>query len=318
MNEINIAQGSASIEMIRQRAELLATIREFMADAGILEVETPVLDVAANTDPNINSLVTQVSLPGSSGPLSCYLHTSPEFAMKRLLAAGSGSIYQVCRVFRDSEAGREHRIEFSMLEWYRIGFNHHELMDELDSLLAVLGLPAGQRSSYAEAFSGVTGLDPHLCSTGELQTQAAALGYSDSEADRSVLLDLIFSNAVVPGLDRAGSVFIYDFPACQAALARQDEAGPAQRFELFINGIEIANGYNELTDYIEVNSRFEQENSRRLSRGLPAQPLDQRLLNALQDGMPECAGVALGLDRLLMAIEGKQDINDVISISNLH
>ena len=296
------------------RARLLARVREFMARRSILEVETPVLHPAGNPDANIESLTTAVHLP-FGGAQRYYLHTSPEFAMKRLLAAGSGAIYQIARVFRDGEAGRYHQPEFTMLEWYRPGFNHLDLMDEMDELLLDLGLESGRRETYAAVFEEACRLNPHTCSLAELQARAAELGLTGETADRSMLLDLVFSHAVLPQLGRDRPCFVYDYPVCQAALARLRTAdnAVAERFELFINSMEIANGYNELNDLIEVNNRFELENARRREQGRARVPVDRQLLAALDHGLPSCAGVAVGLDRLLMALAGIDELAHVLA-----
>jgi len=305
----------ASFEVMRRRAELLVLIREFMRDRAILEVDTPILDTAGNTDPNIESLNTIVKFPDSAQHHNFYLHTSPEFAMKRLLAAGSGPIYQICKVFRDNESGRLHQVEFTMLEWYRPGFDHHDLMDELGELLEAVDLDYPAKRTYASVFRQHTGLDPHSAGLEDLRTCASRLGLSAGPEDRALLLDMIFSHSITPNLGRDRPQLIYDYPACQAALARINIGSPdvAERFELFINGIEIANGYNELCDIYEQNSRFWKDNTRRKNSNLPVIPIDKRLLAALQDGMPASAGVAIGLDRLLMAIIGCPSLADVLS-----
>lgn len=301
--------------MLEQRARLLARIREFMARRSILEVETPVLHPGGNPDANIQGLTTTVNSPFGQGPQRFFLHTSPEFAMKRLLAAGSGPIYQITRVFRDGEAGRYHQPEFTMLEWYRPGFNHLDLMDEMDELLLDLGLQSGRRETYAALFERACRLNPHDCSLAELQAVAAELGLSTESSDRSMLLDLVFSHAVLPHLGRERPCFVYDFPVCQAALARlrPPDNAAAERFELFINNMEIANGYNELTDISEVNNRFEMENERRREQGRATVPVDRHFLAALEQGLPPCAGVAVGVDRLLMALAGSHALADVLA-----
>lgn len=286
-----------------------------MEERSILEVETPVLNRAGNTDPNILSLETQVSSPGHLQVNKRYLHTSPEFAMKRLLASGSGSIYQITKVFRDNELGRLHQHEFTMLEWYREGFDHHDLMDEIDNLLYEVGLEAAGRKTYAELFEEFVGLNPHTSALEELRQTARDAGLKSEFAEASEYLEFIYSHQVAPNLGYERPVFVYDYPACQAALAKvsQGPGAPAERFELFIKGIEIANGYNELKDYIEVNNRFRQENKIRMARGLPEVYVDNRLLLAQQYGLPDCAGVALGFDRLVMAISGSKELVDVIA-----
>lgn len=305
----------ASFDVMRKRAQLLAQIRSFMQARDILEVDTPVLDSAANPDPAIDSLTSIVRFPDAVTGRTCYLHTSPEFAMKRLLAAGSGPIYQICKVFRDHECGRLHQPEFTLLEWYRPGFNHHELMDEIGALLVALQFKPPDKTSYADAFLHTTGLDPHGAGLTELSNRAAGLGLDSGGGDRSLLLDLIFSHQVAPHLGTAGPQFIYDYPACQAALARIRNGQPAvaERFELFINGIEIANGFNELCDISEQYSRFMKDHERRRIRGQPELPVDRRLLAALAHGLPSCAGVALGLDRLLLVLTRSRYLADVLS-----
>lgn len=308
-------QPTATRTMLKRRARILARIRRFMRRRGILEVETPILNQGGNPDPNLLSLETQVNFPFSVEPRRYYLHTSPEFCMKRLLAAGSGPIYQITRVFRDQEAGRLHQPEFTMLEWYRPGSDHLALMEEVDALLQTLDLAGSARVAYAEAFRRYTGLNPHACAVRELQNQAAALGLDARRADRSMLLDAVFSHAVAPNLGMERPQLIYDFPACQAALARirKDEITVAERFELFINGMEIANGYHELCDGEEVADRFERENASRRERGLAPVAVDEHFLAALRHGLPGCAGVAVGLDRLILAMIGGRDLMDVLT-----
>ena len=300
-------------EILVSRAHMLRQIRDFMDARGILEVETPILDRAANSDPNIQSLFTTLGR-GSAMPLRRYLHTSPEFPMKRLLAAGTGPIYQIVRVFRDDAVGRFHQPEFSMLEWYRPGMDHHGLMTELEGLLQTLGLPAVRRRTYSEIFMEHCGLDPHQAAIDELQNRARELGLASVEDTRPILLDFLFSHGVAPQLGDT-PVYIYDYPVCQSALARIRDGRPAlaERFELFINCIEIANGYNELKYYNEQESRFLQDNQRRHERKLEPMPLDQKLLAALRYGLPDCAGVAVGLDRLLMVLCGAERIEEVLA-----
>jgi lysyl-tRNA synthetase class 2 len=300
--------------MLAQRAGMLAKIRTFMEERGIMEVETPVMDRAGNPDPNIQSLITRRHT-GRLVPDTLYLHTSPEFAMKRLLASGSGPIYQICKVFRDEQPGRLHQPEFTMLEWYRPGFNHHDLMDETADLLQFLGLSGGERMSYGEAFAAYCGIDPHLGANADLQTLAEQCGLVARGNNRSQLLDFLFSHQLLPRLEQQHALFLYDFPACQAALARIRDGRPAvaERFELIINCMEIANGYNELTDYNEQDSRFIQEHKKRQELGLEALPADNKLLAALSHGLPDCAGVAVGLDRLLMCLSGARNIDEVLA-----
>ena len=313
----NSWQPSASLEVLKQRASLLAIIREFMAARNILEVETPVLSHAGNTDPNLTSFTTRFTSPATTTAVSLYLHTSPEFGMKRLLAAGSGPIYQICRVFRDEEIGRQHQPEFTMLEWYRPGYDHHSLMDEMGDLLVLLGLARPTCRPYAAVFAAATGLDPHQATDADLQSRSTQLGLQGAGHTRSVLLDFLFSMAVMPGLGVDRPEFIDDFPVCQAALARIREGVTpvAERFELFINGVEIANGFHELTNAAEQRSRFEADNQWRQQQGRAPVHLDEHLLDALAHGLPDCAGVALGIDRLLMQILGYDSIDKVVTFT---
>ncbi len=280
-----------------------------------MEVETPVLSAYGQTDPHIENLVTSLHQAGEGPVSTLYLNTSPEFAMKRLLVAGSGPIYQITRVFRDSELGRLHQPEFTMLEWYRPGMDHHELMDEIAELLVFLGFGNANRLSYVEVFESSTGLDPHTAEMEQLQDKAERLGLQGSTHDRGTLLDLIFSHDAVQSLEKTGPVFIYDFPINQAALARIRPGDPdvAERFELFISGIEIANGFHELCDAAEQLARFQKEIEFRNQYGKPEMAIDEQLIAALEEGMPDSAGVALGVDRLLMVLLDKQQIADVLT-----
>jgi lysyl-tRNA synthetase class 2 len=306
------------------RARLLQRIRAFFQAREVLEVETPLLSRAAVTDPHIESFVVQ----GPRGDRSRYLHTSPEFAMKRLLAAGSGSIYQVCKVFREGEAGRQHNPEFSMLEWYRLGFNHLQLMTEVDDLLRVLldgylPLTDTLRLTYREAFQRNAGIDPLMASIPELQATVRQRGIDVTgldQHDKDPWLDLLMTHVVEPALPRGGPVFIYDYPASQAALARIRQESPpvAERFELYLAGMELANGFHELTDAVEQRQRFTVELASREASRLACVPVDERFLAALESGLPACAGVALGIDRLVMLAAGVKSISEVIAFDDEH
>jgi lysyl-tRNA synthetase class 2 len=304
---------TATLDALRARAETLASIRRFFDERGVLEVETPALSAAAVTDLHLHSVACR--LDGDDRPR--YLQTSPEYAMKRLLAAGSGPIYQLCKVFRDGERGRRHNPEFTMLEWYRPGWDHHRLMDEVDELLqAILGTPAAERLIYAEAFQRHAGVDPHAASDGELRSRVAALDVAGvEELDRDDLLDLILSHVVERQLGAGRPTFLVDYPASQAALARIRPGDPpvAERFEVFVDGLELANGFHELADPAEQRRRFAADLAERRRRGLPEVAVDERLLAALAAGLPDCAGIALGIDRLVMLKVGTRDIADVIA-----
>lgn len=308
---------SASLETLRLRARLLASVRAFFAERDVLEVETPALASAGASDVHIASLAT-CCRAGTAGD-RLYLQSSPEFAMKRLLAAGSGAIYQVCRAFRDGESGRLHNPEFTLLEWYRPGFDHHALMAELDRLMdRVLGnAPSTRRLTYRDAFVVHSGVDPFEASTSALLAGARRAGLalaSEVHPHRDLLLDLLFSHTVQPHFG-SGRVYVYDYPASQAALARVRAAQPpvAERFELFLNGIEIANGYHELADADEQRERFAADGRTRKRLGLEAMPVDERLIAALSHGLPDCAGVAVGLDRLFMIAAGESSIEAVMA-----
>jgi len=308
---------SAAVERLRARAMLLAMIRRFFAERDVLEVETPVLAASAASDVHIASFETRSRAPASSTTPRLYLQSSPEFAMKRLLAAGSGPIYQIGKAFRDGEHGRVHNPEFTLLEWYRPGFDHHRLMDELDALLdEIPGVgPPRRRVTYREAFVEHAGIDPFDAPLAELETLCRRLGCASVEGgDRDTCLELVFSHALQPALG-AGRTYVYDFPASQAALARVRPGPPdvAERFELFLDGIEIANGYHELGDAVEQRERFESDRRTRRAMGLPDVPVDERLLRALEHGLPDCAGVAVGLDRLCMIIAGAQRLDEVMA-----
>lgn len=316
---------SATLEVLRLRARMLERIRAFFSARGVLEVETPILSGAATPDPNLLSFTTRYTGPGAPRGRTLFLHTSPEFSMKRLLAAGSGSIYQVCKVFRDGESGRRHNPEFTMLEWYRVGYDHHRLMGEVAELVGLaladrLRLAEPERLSYREAFDRFLGLDPHAASAAELARAAEAHDIQlpqahTCESDLEMWRDLLLTHVIEPRLGRGRATFLYDFPATQASLARIVPGHPpvAARFELYIEGIELANGFHELADAAEQRTRFERQLRARQSAGLPAVPLDEHLLAALAAGLPDCAGVALGVDRLVMLGAGARSIEEVMA-----
>lgn len=314
---------SATLETLHQRAELLHRLRDYFAEQGVLEVETPLLSAAGIPDPHIPSFTTA---PGPAGEVPRYLNTSPEFAMKRLLAADSGPIYQVCKAFRRGEQGTLHNPEFTLLEWYRPGFDHLRLMAEVDEV--VRRLAEGLRSlgptetlSYQACFQHYLQIDPLQASVPELQACARANGLGEvtglNNNDRDAWLDLLLSHCIQPHLGKEGLTFIYDYPVSQAALARirPDDPPVAERFELFIDGIELANGFHELLDAEEQRARFEADLSRRQAENLEPMVVDLRLLGALEAGLPACAGVALGLDRLLLVLTSSCEIADTLAFS---
>lgn len=317
-------QPSATLETLCLRARLLSSIRAFFERRGVLEVETPILSAAAVTDPNLASLNVRYTGPGAPRGRTLYLHTSPEFPMKRLLAAGSGSIYQICKVFRDGEAGRLHNPEFTMLEWYRVGFDHHALMDEVEALVTEMlhecvDLGPTERLTYRRAFREYAGIDPHetsvesLCECARKHGVEMAMGLEPDRRD--AWLDLLLTHVIEPHLGDGRLTFLYDYPASQAALARvrADEPPVAERFELYLGGVELANGFHELGDAGEQRRRFEADNERRRASGLPPVPMDERLLAALAHGLPDCAGVALGVDRLVMAASRSRSIDETLA-----
>jgi lysyl-tRNA synthetase class 2 len=304
--------------VLRLRAALLARLRAFFAERGVLEVETPLLSGAASSELHLASL--QVRSADVGAPL--YLQTSPEYPMKRLLAAGSGPIYQLARAFRDGERGRRHNLEFTLLEWYRPGWDHHALMDEVEAFLAALlerPLPA-RRVTYGDLFRRHAGVDPHAASVAQLDRALADHGVAApafDDDDRDGRLDLLLTHVVEPRLGE-GAVYVHDYPPSQASLARVrpaqgDAPAVAERFEVFLDGLELANGFHELTDAAEQRRRFEADLAARRAAGLPTAPLDERFLAALEHGLPSCAGVALGFDRLVMHAAGAARIDEVLT-----
>ena len=305
---------TASLGTLELRARMLRAARDYFAATHTLEIETPTLSASAVTDVHLQSITaTACGKPA-------HLHTSPEYAMKRLLASGCGDIYQIARVYRDGESGRYHNPEFTMIEWYRIGIDHHALMTDVEQLLASL-LPAHRSSERAERISyrdvvqlhaGVDALDdPSSVLIASLH-QAGVDVPAGLEQHRDACLDLIMSTLVAPHLGRERLTFIHDYPASQAALARV-HGRVASRFEAYLDGIELANGFHELVEAKEQRKRFEADNADRQQRGLPIMPIDEHFLAALDHGLPECAGVALGFDRLVMCASDAKHIDDVIA-----
>ena len=303
---------------LQARAALLAAIRAFFAGRGVLEVETPLLCSHGITDPAIEPLLVSGGLSVGAG--TRYLQTSPEYAMKRLLASGSGPIYQICKAFRDGEAGSRHNPEFTLLEWYRPGMDQHQLMAEVAALVCTcLGERPWQALSYRDLFRQSIGVDPFADSLATLRQRVhETVDVGALTGDRDLWLDLLLTHAVEPWLARQGLCFVYDYPPSQAALARlveRDGHTVGERFELYVDGIELANGYHELGDAAEQRARFEDDNRRRQARGLLQRPLDEALLAALAAGLPDCSGVALGVDRLLLLATGETDIRRLLAFS---
>ncbi|WP_262964430.1 EF-P lysine aminoacylase EpmA [Methylobacter psychrophilus] len=319
---LNEWRPTCSVDMMRLRAQVLKDIRQFFSARAVLEVETPLLGNSCGTDPQLDFFTTDFCLPPLQQGL--FLQTSPEFAMKRLLAAGSGSIYQIGKAFRNGESGRFHNPEFTLLEWYQVGFTLPQLMDEIAELMTVLfagrkDLSPTQRTSYQEVFQLYTGLNPLEFSC---QDYCAYARYNDlSEAidicgiDHGLWLDFIFSHRVQPNLGENAVCMVYDYPSCQSSLARVNECNPevTDRVEIFINGIELGNGYYELIDSQEQSRRFDEEIVVRQQRKRPVTVKDKHLVAALESGLPECSGMAIGLDRLLMLMTNSATINEVLN-----
>ena len=318
-----------TLAMAQQRAQLMSTVRQFFATHQVLEVQTPLLSQAGNTDTFLQSVAAQVTYQDK--PCTYYLHTSPEFAMKRLLASWQVPIYQICSVFRDNEIGVRHNIEFTMLEWYQPNYSLDDMAAELGELLAALYGHSVVMSHYryVDAFMDFVGIHPLTASLDALQAVAEDKGLTgfdfnsdldnteDGEADiRQSWLDLLFSHAVEPNLGHDLPTLIIEYPPATAALAKTavDKEGNtvAKRFELYINGIEIANAYDELADGQALRERFEQDNQLRKRHNLPQMPIDEHLL-AASDALIPCSGIAVGIDRLLMVITGANSLEDVIS-----
>ena len=311
-------------EALHLRARLNALFRDFFATRGVVEVETPVLSRAGNTDPNIRSFTLDFTGPSSCGPRQRWLRTSPEFPLKRLLAEGFGDCYELGRVFRDGEAGGRHNPEFTMLEWYRVGWDHHRLADETVALVtAAMALvqrpPVALRSlDFATLYREAFGLDPHTASIDALRAALGEIRIDPEGLTREDWLDLLMTHRLQPSFAADAITVVHDWPATQAALARlrpgdaPGEPTVAERFELYLGPLEVANGYNELNDASEQRGRFQRDHAVRSARGDALPPIDDALIAALP-AMPDCAGVALGVDRLLMGLVGTTRIADVLA-----
>lgn len=321
MNSLANWQPSATIVNLFKRAAIVEQIRQFFSDRGLLEVDTPAMSQATVTDIHLVPFQTSFIEPGTSSKMQLYLTPSPEFHMKRLLVAGSGPIFQLCHSFRNEEAGCYHNPEFTMLEWYRPHYGMYCLMNEVDNLLQqILNCNNAEILTYQQAFICHVGIDPLSADKKQLYEATIEWGLgeaSSAEDDCDALLQLLFTMLVEPKIGYDKPAFIYHFPASQAMLARisTEDYRVADRFEVYFKGIELANGFNELTDACEQLKRFEHDNRKRAIMRLPELPIDKKLLAALTHGMPECSGVALGVDRLIMLALQAERLSDVIAFS---
>lgn len=314
---------SADLEALKLRARLYAAIRGFFAERDVLEVETPILSVAGNTDPNIASFSLEFSGRTDGAPRTRWLRTSPEYPLKRLLAAGVGDCYELGRVFRDGEAGGRHNPEFTMLEWYRVGWDHQRLIDEAVALvrtaLALAGRDAEvEKIAYRDLYRRHLDIDSANATPAQMRSAMGDIDIAPEGLTRDDWLDLLMTHRIQPYFAPDRLLAIYDYPASQCALARirADDPPVAERFELYLGSLELANGYHELADAAEQRNRFQRDLSVREQRGAPLPPIDERLLAALENGgLPDCAGVALGMDRLLMAMLGTGRIGDAVTFA---
>ncbi|MGH8074469.1 MAG: EF-P lysine aminoacylase EpmA [Lysobacter sp.] len=320
-------QPTASFDALRLRAALNARIRGFFAERNITEVETPVMSLAGNTEPNIASFSLQFSGHTDGAPRTRWLRTSPEYPLKRLLAAGFGDCYELGRVFRDGEAGGRHNPEFTMLEWYRVGWDHLQLVGETAALVNAALALVGREASlvevvYRDLYREQLGIDPMTASEEQLRNALGDITIDPAGLTRDDWLDLLMTHRLQPEFPGDRMFAIHDWPATQAALARlrrdADGVQVAERFELYLGPLELANGYHELADAAEQGARFDHDLQRRRQRGEGAggdmlPPRDERLLTSLEGGLPDCAGVALGVDRLMMAMLGTDRIADVLA-----
>lgn len=312
------------IAALRQRAALNALIRRFFAERDVLEVETPILSAAGNTEPNIDSFHTRFSGHVDAGTAQRWLRTSPEYPLKRLLAAGVGDCYELGRVFRNGEAGGRHNPEFTMLEWYRVGWDHHRLIEETAALVRA-ALALVQRDArlevldYRSLYRKHVGLDPFEATDAELQAPLADVRIDPEGLTRDDWLDLLMTHCIQPHFSEDCMTVVHDWPATQAALARVRPGTPplAERFELYLGAVELANGYHELNDATEQRARFARDHALRSARGAVLPPVDERLIEALPS-LPDCAGVAVGVDRLLMAMNRTGRIADVLAFDFAH
>lgn len=311
---------STRSEALRLRAALNALVRLFLAERDVLEVETPILSQAGNSDPNIQSFTATFSGHVDAGSRTRWLRTSPEYPLKRLLAEGIGDCYELGRVFRNGESGGRHNPEFTMLEWYRLGMDHLQLSEEVVALvqraLGLVGREAEVAScTYRELFEQALGLDPLTASEARLRAALRDTEIEAGDMGRDDWLDLLLTHRIQPRFPAERITVVRDWPASQCALARIRPGEPpvAERFEVFLGTIELANGYHELTDAAEQHERFMHDLARREAKVAPLPPLDERLIHSMARGMPACAGVALGMDRLLMGLLGTDRIAEVLA-----
>jgi elongation factor P--(R)-beta-lysine ligase len=319
MRAAETAAGNGWLQALQMRARLYAAIRGFFSERNVLEVETPMLSPAGNTDPNIESFCTEFSGHADAGARRRWLRTSPEFPLKRLLAAGVGDCYELGRVFRNGEAGARHNPEFTMLEWYRVGWDHRRLMGEVSELIMSM-LALFERTaesvelSYRDWFFQSLGLDPHTAGLTQLQNILADVRIDGAGLQRDDWLDLVITHRLQAENPESRLLLVYDYPVTQCALARirHDATPVAERFEVYLGARELANGYHELNDPAEQRQRFERDHSVRAERGLVLPDIDERLIESLSQ-LPDCAGVAMGVDRLLMCLLGVSDLREILA-----
>lgn len=316
-------QPSMSWKNAQRRSEVIAQIRAFFLSKNVVEVETPLLTSSTVTDVHLDAFATQYQYsPDSHCDQSSvlYAQTSPEFAMKRLLASGYGCCYQICKAFRHEQHGRFHNPEFTMLEWYRLGFDHLKLMEEVAELLQLtLGCSQVERITYQELFIRELNIDPLRTNKKQLMTIISdhnkLSDWLQIEECVDTLLQFVMAELIEPKIGKNVPCFVYNFPASQASLAKISctDSSVAERFECYYKGIELANGFHELTDANQQQSRFQRDNEMRLQLGKPQQEIDQHFISALDSGLPSCAGVALGIDRLVMLALSADSIDQVLT-----
>lgn len=318
-------QSKINWEVAQQRASVLQAIRAFFEALNVIEVETPLLSCGTVTDVYLESFTCKydyLNKHHSTNATDLYLQTSPEFSMKKLLASGYGSIFQICKAFRHEEHGRHHNPEFTILEWYRLNFDHFQLMNELDELLInVFDCESADKLTYQDAFQKHLKINPLSCSIQVLKDTLLENGVAgdwiDAEQDVDVLLQVLFSECIETKIGLNRPCFIYNYPKNQSALAKisLEDSRVAERFECYFRGVELANGFNELTDANEQKLRFEKDNEKRVALGKTEKPLDKLFINALESGLPNCAGVAVGIDRLIMLALDKKSIESTMTFN---